>query len=244
MKVHNCAITHIKFSGSGDYLAVVSKKGEIFFFKCESTGALQLKPLCMYPLNVEITCIVWNRLSTHLLVGCKSGSIFEIAAPIEEECDTSETYLREDLDKKESKIMMMEFQKPQKDEDDFLLGIEDKRDEVEVEWDPEPILSISYYNSDCNEFIVAAEGPYAGYYYKMSFDEERPLQAIPSPMANTRYMKWSDDDKYLLCGTDGGEVYIRPRENIDSYMQIRNHDQDLGKIKVIFRGSNLLGYWV
>jgi len=46
-------------------------------------------------------------------------------------------------------------------------------------------------------------------------------------------MKWSDDDKYLLCGTDGGEIYIRPRDNIDSYLQIRNHDQNEGKIKGI-----------
>jgi len=59
---------------------------------------------------------------------------------------------------KKTKIMMMEFQKPQKDEDDFLLGIEEKREEIIVEWDPEPILSITYYNSDCLEFLISVDG--------------------------------------------------------------------------------------
>jgi len=97
-------------------------------------------------------------LSTHLLVGCKNGHIIEIEAPKEDECDTSETYLRDDLRMKKTKIMMMEFQKPQKDEDDFLLGIEEKREEIIVEWDPEPILSITYYNSDCLEFLISVDG--------------------------------------------------------------------------------------
>jgi hypothetical protein len=109
------------------------------------------------------------------LVGCKDGSIVEIEAPKEEDCDTTETYLKEDLNVKRTFIKMMEFQKPQKDEDDFLLGIEDKRDDVEVEWEPEAIMSMVYWDQDCNEFLVAVEGQFNGFYYVMNFDEERPL---------------------------------------------------------------------
>jgi len=59
------------------------------------------------------------ELSTKLIVGCKDGSIVEIEAPKEEDCDTTETFLKEDLVTRKTYIKMMEFQKPQKDEDDF-----------------------------------------------------------------------------------------------------------------------------
>jgi len=49
MKVHNTPISLIKFSPSGDYLVVISEIGEIFFFKCDHTNTLVLKPLCIFP---------------------------------------------------------------------------------------------------------------------------------------------------------------------------------------------------
>jgi len=58
---------------------------------------------------------------------------------------------------------------------------------VEVEWDPESVMSIVYWNMECTEFLVAVEGLFIGFYYIMNFDEERPLQAVPSPMAQTRF---------------------------------------------------------
>ena len=64
---------------------------------------------------------------------------------------------------------MMEFQKPKKDQmsivkffiQEFLM--KKKTDEkLDVEWEPEPILNVIYYQKDQKRVLASVDGKYLG----------------------------------------------------------------------------------
>lgn len=59
------------------------------------------------------------------------------------------------------------------------LKEEDK--EEEENWGPESIQKVCYTNEEKGEFLFGTKGQYKGFYYLASFNQLRPLKAIPLP---------------------------------------------------------------
>ena len=125
---------------------------------------------------------------------------------------------------------MMEFQKPKIDENDIKFLMEDNVEHQEVEWDPASISAVHYINEEEGEFICAAEAEYAGYYYICRFDQKRPIKAIQTTKNTTKFFSIPRDSETLISGTENGEVYIRPLNNMETFSLLRNHDQNSGLI--------------
>lgn len=54
-------------------------------------------------------------------------------------------------------------------------------DQMEVEWDPAPILDVVYYQKDEKRVLASVDGNYLGYLYVVNLSEERPSTAIQVP---------------------------------------------------------------
>lgn len=120
MKVHEKAISFIKVSPKGKVVAVATDDASIFLLEIDSDRVQGLVPYCLLELKTKINDLSWSEDSTKLLIAAQSGYVTEIIVPSVDECDTSQTYLKDlsEVSTKTFKIMMMDFQKPQID--DFI----------------------------------------------------------------------------------------------------------------------------
>lgn len=233
MKVHNNPVTSIKLSPNGELMAVLSQEGEIFFLSVESIasqGGLVFKPVCIHPMNKKVNCMMWSTHSDKLLLATATGEVIELDVSKVTSFDSSETYLNGSIPSRTYTICMMEFQKPKIDENDIKFLMEDNVEHHVVEWDPAPISAVHYLNEQDGEFICSVEAEYAGYYYICKFGEKRPLRAIQTNKNVTRFFSIPKDTDILISGTECGEVYTRPLNNLDTYSLLRNHDQNTGNI--------------
>lgn len=232
MKVHNNPVASLCFSPSGETLAVLSSQGEIFFLAVEPAagGGVKIDPICIHPINMKVNYMSWGQTLNTLLLATESGQVIELEVPKLEDFDSTFTYLNESIKSRSFTIKMMEFQKPKIDENDINFLLDDKVVQQEVEWDPAPISSVAYLEEEKGEFICSVEGEYAGHYYKCRFGEERPVDHVPSSPSATRLMIRSGDGKYLITGTDSGEVFVRPVTNLEVFGRLQNHDQNMGRI--------------
>jgi WD40 repeat protein len=234
MKVHNNPIKSLSLSPNGETLAVLSSEGEIFFLHVEPDrrqGGLKIENICIHPTQKVINYMTWGERLNRLLVSTNKGEVIEMEVPSLQDFNSSETYLNENVKKRTYTICMMEFQKPKIDEKDLnFLMMEDNAEQQEVEWDPASISSVIYMDEEQGKFLCSAEGQYAGYLYICQFGERRPLQAIPCSKDNTRYFGMPRDSDLLISGTETGEVYVRPLNNLEFYSVLKNHDQNTGRV--------------
>ena len=233
MKVHNNPVTAIKLSPNGELMAVLSQEGELFFLSVKSAasrGGLVFKPICIHPMNKKVNYIMWGKHSERLLLATATGEVIELDVRDVTSFDSSETYLNDSIPSRSYSICMMEFQKPKIDENDIKFLMEDNVEHQEVEWDPASISAVHYINEEEGEFICAAEAEYAGYYYICRFDQKRPIKAIQTTKNTTKFFSIPRDSETLISGTENGEVYIRPLNNMETFSLLRNHDQNSGLI--------------
>lgn len=232
MKVHNSPIKNLSFSPSGETLAVLSSLGEIFFLSVEPVagGGVKVEPVCVHPLNKKINYMTWGRKLDTLLLATDTGQVVELQVPKPEDFDSTLSYLNESLKSRSYTIKMMEFQKPKIDENDINFLLDDKVVQQVVEWDPAPISSVAYLDEEAGKFICSVEGEYIGYYYVCRFGGDRPLDAVQSTPAVTRMMAKTSDERFLLCGTEAGEVFLRPLNNLQVFARLPNHDQNDGSV--------------
>lgn len=234
MKVHNNPIKAVSLSPNGETMAVLSSEGEIFFLSVEpdnSQGGLRIEPICIHPTNKTINYVTWGERLNTLLVSTSKGEVIEMEVPSPKDFNSSETYLNENIKKRTYTICMMEFQKPKIDEKDLkFLMMDDNAEQQEVEWDPASISAVIYMDEEKGKFLCSAEGQYAGYYYICQFGERRPLEAIPSTKDITRYFSMPRDSNLLISGTENGEVYLRPLNNMETFACLKNHDQNTGRV--------------
>lgn len=101
-----------------------------------------------------------------VLLACGDGSIYEYIVPKLEECNYSETYLRNCKPCNKFTIKMMEFQKPKAEEMDLTYLLKHKNEErKEEEWEPAPIINATYFDTSCTKVLISSEGKYSGYLY-------------------------------------------------------------------------------
>lgn len=58
---------------------------------------------------IHINDMRWDSSSTHLLVGCSNGHVYEIERPRAQDIDNTETFLTDSIRIKNWRIKMMEF---------------------------------------------------------------------------------------------------------------------------------------
>jgi len=64
---------------------------------------------------------------------------------------------------------------------EFLLRRNKDEKIPEVEWDPAPIMNISYFDNECNRVICSVDGKFLGYLYVIDFNKDRPIDALIVP---------------------------------------------------------------
>jgi hypothetical protein len=79
---------------------------------------------------------------------------------------------------------------------------EEKKEEVE--WDPESIMNVCYYDYSCNKMIATVQGKYMGWIYVIDWNKDRPVEAIPVPKVPTLFMNFVDFEDLLLIGFKDG----------------------------------------
>lgn len=108
LKVHKSKITHIKCTPDGATVAIVSSDGDIFFIGHHHNDLQKLIPFCLFETGFQINDICWDREGSKVLLACQDGNLYEANVPKEDECDCSETYLK-DFQYRSFTIKMMEF---------------------------------------------------------------------------------------------------------------------------------------
>jgi len=217
VKVHDSGISMVKFSNDGSKLAVVAPNGDIFFLEMDYYENNKLSPFCLYQTNDKINDLKWNKDSNKILVAFKSGQVHEIDVPSPEDCDTSETFIR-DLPKKVFTIKMMESQKPKEDDSmDFLRARKNPTqvtDPTAIEWDPEEIFAVDYMGMGEKDFVCTVAGKYLGYIYICNFEDERPKErSLKIDKCPIRYLSKTKGGNFYILGRDDGQVQFKHVDN-------------------------------
>ena len=215
IRVFRDPVYRLKVSPDGKTLLVSTLKGDIFFLELDITNPKKIEPYCLLELGYQINDICWHEDSTKILMACEDGRVREMVVPRKEECDYSESFLRdpESVTIRSYTIKMMEFQKPKLDEyEEFLLarkeGAKAIKEKLEEEWEPAPILAVTYLDVEGKQFVCSVDGKYLGYYYICQFGGDRPLQAIPSTNIPARFLKFFNGYTTLVAGQDNGTFVV------------------------------------
>jgi len=149
-------------------LVIATRTGSLFFLEIDPQKPQNLQPFCLLELGVQINDLCWHENSKKILFACEDGRILELKIPSQDQCDTTETYLKDlsDVRMRSYTIKMMESQKPKHDEmEDLLLGWKDHKalkEKQDEEWEPAPILSCSYVDAEGSQFICSVDGKFQG----------------------------------------------------------------------------------
>ena len=81
LKVHPNGISHLRFSGDGRKVVIVSEVGDIFFLEVDAANLHNYEPFCLFETKYQINSIVWNKFDEKILLACKDGCIYEIKVP-------------------------------------------------------------------------------------------------------------------------------------------------------------------
>lgn len=232
LKVHDTAVTRVEYSPDGTKLATACNDGSIFFFTINPNNTLE--PVCITPKqDVIIRDMKWHSDSTKVLIGLNNGTVAEVSFPRPDEVDNTASY-EHNCQTRTWTIRMMEFQieKPAPSED-FLKDPPKRPGEEEVipEWDPAAITAVVYHPRKPDQFIVAAEAQFSGYVYVCSFDESRPIKAIPCTTEKATNLTASK--RFLTTAHIDGSFEIRTYKNPERKLDYRPHDSKARTRKVL-----------
>jgi WD40 repeat protein len=235
-KVHDTAVTRLEYSPDGTKFATTGNDGSLFFFTVKDDNTLE--PVCITPkLDVIIRDMNWHSDSNRVILALSDGSVMEVNFPELSHIDSSASYEHE-CATRTWKIRMMEFQieKPPPS-DDFLKEPPKRPGEEEVipEWGPAPITAVKYHPRKPDNFIIAAEAPYTGYVYVCSFDEDRPIKAIPCSQEKTTSLTASK--RFLTTAHSDGSFELRTYKNPERKLDYRPHDCKARTRKVLLNES-------
>ena len=216
-KAHEKGVLRLEFSPDGQSLVSCAADNTLFFFEVLEDSSLE--PVCLTQIEGTIRDIGWHSSSESVILGLHSGKVLEINRPNKISLDTAHSYLVE-LPQKSWTIKMMESQKTPLSEEDLLLPEEERPEEEE--WDPAPVLSVSYHPNNTDNFIVAADSPYNGFLYECSFEEERPVARIPTTEALAQTMTVADN--FFVTSHSDGSYQIRDLKYPEKYLSKRVHD--------------------
>ena len=250
-KAHDASIRKILYSPNGNSLLTLGVDDTIFFFELDHSDIQEYEPLCLYQMETKINDLRWNKESTKVLITLDSGKIVELTKPLRENVDNHQTYIIEDLPRKEWTMKMMEFQmakNQEKNEEEetrkrnlrlinpkeYKLLKQKEDEEAEKEWEPDSIQKCCYldYADGTAQFAITVEGKYKGFLYICEFDSDRPLKAIPIPQSHLiTYFCVDEIHRFLLIGFTNGKYEVRPIDNLEKMLVMNSHDLHSGAIK-------------
>lgn len=107
------------------------------------------------------------------------------------DCDFTDTYLMP-MKFRSYTIKMMESQKPKKDQMSIEFLMKKKTDEkLDVEWEPDSILNVIYYQKDQKRVLASVDGKYLGFLYVIDMNNERPLIGISTAKVPHHVLYWN-----------------------------------------------------
>lgn len=101
----------VAMAANGKQLATIAKDGTVFFFK--NTTPSTFTPIAYTSITGRPSCCAWDSRGKALLVGCLTGELIELEAPVE--VDTSKTFELPDLPRREFQFRMLKPPKPKKE---------------------------------------------------------------------------------------------------------------------------------
>ena len=111
-------------------------------------------------------------------------------------------------------------------------------EKIDVEWEPECILNVIYYQADEKRVLASVDGKYLGYYfwelsflYVIDMNVERPQFGISLPKVAHTVLYFQDDILYM--GANDGSYQLRHKTELEKELRIHAHDIDSGKIKSV-----------
>jgi hypothetical protein len=114
------------------------------------SGKMNIIPLFLLKMESEIKDFKFHHEGNRLMFALHSGQVISVEIPDEKDIDNQRNYLIELTDKRLNTriatLTMMEFQKPQLDENDLFYVLNGSTGEENIEWDPEPISTILEVN--------------------------------------------------------------------------------------------------
>lgn len=187
--------------------------------------------------------MTWDKSSDKLLLACSNGYLYEYKRPSSKEIDNSVSYLVNSLVCRKWRMKMMEFQmkkNQQKDEEEEeikrrkrLRGeLPKEEDEEEEDWAPESILTCVYAEDGTGRIYVTSLGQYAGFFYLVDFQQERPLTAFPfdNQSGNCIMAVASPSNEFLAQAFENGDINIRLFENPKKFLAFNCHDSYFGRV--------------
>lgn len=150
---------------------VCMSKKSIFVFNLSNDGSLEPHFL-VESSNAEITSSV--LLNNMLILGNAIGELRGFRIPEAKFHSNEKNYLLINPPEEcYSRLQMMEFQKPKKDEDDIRYYLNDEMEFQDVEWEPQAIRSLTFLweenqlqnSTSRGKLLVGSEGNFCGYLY-------------------------------------------------------------------------------
>lgn len=111
---------------------------------------------------------------------------------------------------------------------EFLMKKKNLEDQMEVEWDPAPILDVVYYQKDEKRVLASVDGNFLGYLYVIDLKEERPSVAIQVPKIPFCQIYFQED--WLTLASKKGLLQLRHRQDLSRELAIQAHDKDTGHL--------------
>lgn len=112
-KAHDSKVVRVKYAPDNSMFVTASVDGDIFFFTIGTDNLQRYEPLCLVQIPsqtpTQITDLRWNSASTHILVSCTNGRVYQFERPKPKDIDNHASYLYTELPVREWRIKMMEF---------------------------------------------------------------------------------------------------------------------------------------
>lgn len=149
LKVFSSAVTRAVASERSRAVVFRSARDELFFMKtrvAEPGATLRMVPLFLLQLQARVHDCKFLEHSGRLLFALATGQVFSVGVPDESHIDNQRNFLLElgdaRLQTRAAELAMMEFQKPQLDENDLFYVLNGSTGEELVEWDPQPVSAV------------------------------------------------------------------------------------------------------
>lgn len=145
LKIFSSAVTHLIAHETRQTIVFRSNQHELFFMKMQmsKSGKLKVAPLFLLQMEARIRDFQFHSEGKRVMFALTTGNVLSVEIPPETDIDNRRNYL---VDLKDARLKtriarmtMMQFQKPQLDENDLFYVLNGSTGEENVEWDPEPI---------------------------------------------------------------------------------------------------------
>ena len=148
LKIFSSAVTHMVADEAQNTIVFRSADHELFFMKTRTSKSkgLEVVPLFLLQLSTQIRDFRFHAGGRRLMFSLSTGLVLSVQVPGDSEIDNRRNFLIElkdpRLDTRVARMTMMEFQKPQLDENDLFYVLNGSTGEENIEWDPEAISVI------------------------------------------------------------------------------------------------------